>query len=170
MDSYLQPSTLIPILIAVILIGIYFIYSKYFKKKDKIQGENEIAIEHGPVNARIYDNLTGTVYNAKIPGDEAQKIIATFGSLGRKWDRYGKKLYAINKTQDGKGNTVYQPVPIPDSIKNSPRSLHDDIQHPEVAIIYGESMKEDKSFADKWGKLIWWIAVMGIIIWLMMSS
>jgi hypothetical protein len=158
--------------------------------RDKKKHKNKIVVKHAdnelsfdPVEARVADTITNKIYNSTISSDNVKQILLDFGTLGRRWLREGKYLYGFKKyfKRDDKGAylknekgayiVAYKLIDEPDSIKNSPKSLHNDVQQYEVAAIYDEMLKdEDEPFLQKYGKVLWWIAVMAFIAFLYYSK
>ena len=172
MEGYLQPQIIIPVLIVALGIIIWRMFDKRKKQKTetaKPDGKDGSVIKHEPILARVADNITRKIFNRKIQGEVLEAIYKDIPNLGGgTWNRDGKKTIDINRYKDDKGEIHWRRFPIPTGIKNSPQEFHNDMQHPEVEILY--DMKEEKSFTDKWGKLIWWIAVIGFIIAIMIQN
>lgn len=126
--------------------------------KDVITDKAEI------VHARVADNIKGTIYDTEIIKETADKIRAEFGTLGRQWDRYGRKVYALNRFLDDDGEIKLRPIKTPAQITNAPAALHNSLQQPEIGIIVAQMMKDDdKTFIEKYGVVLWWLAVMGFL-------
>lgn len=185
MEAYINnPAIYVPILIFIAGMGAYLIYNKWFKKPEPIPetlpdtspGE-EPGAETDPVKdyinkmelpdlipVFILDDQKAMFYDAEITKEEATNILATHKTLGRQFDRDGEKVYYINIEKDGKK----RPVPLPKGISNSPTGLYDDMQHPEVAILY--DVTPEGTLMSKYGQLLWWVAVIGFIVMLAIQS
>lgn len=176
MENYTQPMVLIPILIFIALALGYYFFAKARKPRRKLEETGEAAETTGtgeeaekeviyePITARVLDNKLGRIYNEEIPASVVKEIVEAHKTLGRQWDRYGKKLYGLIK--DAEGN--YKPMITPSAISNSPVELHNDMQQPEVEILF--DMSADKGFLQKYGQILWWVAVMAFIMFMWSQS
>ena len=104
-----EPLFWLAILIAAFIAGIVYFFDKRKKKSvitKKIDKKNEIEIEeseaedivlpyfenNASITVRMPDNLTGQIYNTSISDKTALAILKEYGTLGRQWDRDGKKV------------------------------------------------------------------------------
>jgi len=146
----------------------------YWQKRKGVFTKEEKPVEEkekGNIPCRIADNITGRIYNESITQSQANVIIKEHKTLGRQWDRDGKKIYGLNKYEDPAGNPCFRPIVVPSQITNAPSELHNDMQQPEIAIIMTELMKdEDKNFAEKYGQMLWWIAIMCFLAFMWSQS
>ena len=126
----------------------------------------------GNIPVRIADNITAMIFNTFISPEAAKEVIGIYGTLGRQWEREGKKIYALNRYKDDKdGQVKLRPIVISSQITNAPAELHYDLQQPEVGIVISEMLKDDdKPFLEKYGKVLWWIAVMGFLAFMWSQS
>lgn len=98
--------------------------------------------------ARIYDNIAGTIYNCEISGETLDKIILDHETLGRKWNRYGEKLYAFNRRLDGSFKPVIPTV----DLENPSSFLLGAISHPYIPMNW--NAKKQPSFLSKYGGVL----------------
>lgn len=168
MGGYLQPNVFIPLIVGILAVVLYFIFTKinqrYPRKRPKGKDEEEgesIEPIYEPIEARVADNILGRIYNTTISAKDVKKIIEKYGTLGRRWNREGKQVYGMVKLEDGD----YKPIIPPKQISSAPSELHDDMKQPEVEVLM--DMREEKSFFGKYGQLLWWTAVMAFIIFMM---
>jgi len=175
MESYFTPSIYIPILIAICAGVVYYFYQSSHKKRVGIAQAKEAAPadddklpevelasvkqfpKNQPVLCFILDNIIGREYNAYVNYKAIVKTMTKWGTLGRVWNRDGKSVLALFKTDDNE----YKPLVKPTNIINAATTLWEDTQQHEVPILFDVS--EDKSFMDKYGVWIWWLAVMAFI-------
>jgi len=183
MEIYTSPIFLIIVIVSsLIIIGFYY-FSKKTKNviklkpieaildstEDKISQEilalNEMSI--GVVPIRLADNISSRIFNSFISEELAKDIITKSGSLGRQWDREGKKLYGLNRYIDVEKNTKLRPIPIPMQISNAPTALHNDLKQPEIAIVVSEMLKSDaKKMSDEFWKHLPWLVALGFLAFL----
>ncbi len=176
------------ILFAILILGAlgYTIYNKRVKNRqpskpqvdvkkgnESLDNEAKPTIEdekvndllkRGTVMARIADNITGRIYNTEVTKDTLHKIIQKYGTLGRQWNREGTKIYGFNRFVDESGAVALQPIIPPSEATNSPTDLYNHMQQPEIPILM--DMREEKSWAQKFGQVLWWVAVMAFIMFL----
>ena len=53
---------------------------------------------------------------------------------------------------------------------DNPVELNYDTEHPEYEIILSKLLREEKNFMQKYGQVLWWAAVIGFIIFMMVSG
>lgn len=170
-------STLYIVIIVSLAIvgGLYYWQKRRVSKKETADEPGEEKAEtKGDIFCRIADNITARIYNAYITQEQKDKIIKEFKTLGRQWFREGKRVYALNKYEEQIGGNMVEklrPIMIPTQITNAPSELHNDMQQPEIAIIMTELMKdEDKPFIEKYGQILWWIAIMSFLAFMWSQS
>ena len=172
MEQYFQdPALYLPILVGLAGVLAWYVYNRKYRKAkkgdDKLDGEQTEAKDTSLL-ARVYCNLPLPARikdDEDITPDEQKAIIERSGTLGQIRDHYGKKKLILY--QDDKGDL--RPVPIPAVfIKSHPRKLYNDIRQPAAAVVY--DMSEEKDFLGKWGKLLWWVAVLAFIMFMVISS
>lgn len=177
LESFLNPRVIIPII--VVIIG-YLLF--YFRRKKKRQSNipqdirketpphdeggngEQPEVTYEPQEARIYNSITRTVYNATISGGEVAAIVTKYSTLGRKWNRDGKQLYALDYNAD----RTYSPRIMPITPNNPPSKLHRALNHPGIALWF--NVQRGKNFVEKWGWAIAfavgaffciWVAIQG---------
>jgi hypothetical protein len=136
------------------------------KTEDNPQTENEVDNISNPdsIPVRIFDCILNTVYNTGVSVETIKSITNTYGGIGRQIKRDGEDRYLLVKT----GDNTYKPVSGGIGDANSSAKLYEQMQLPEMEIVM--DMREDKSFAQKYGKVIWWLAVIGFLIFLVTSA
>jgi len=159
-----DPAVFIPILLFFLGLAGYYFWEKRKSKTLQVNKDGKEALGGKPVLCRVADNITGRIYNAWIPFEEIEKIIVAHGSLGRQWKRDNKWVYALCKQKD----ESYAPIIPPNQVKNSPSGLYADMQFPEVSVLM--DMRVDQPFLQRYGQVLWWIAVMGFIVFMMVDS
>jgi hypothetical protein len=159
---------LIYITIAVTSLG-FFAFWWFKKRKEKPTDEKHSIPKAGlaetkdlksttlSVRARIYDNISGTKYNCNVSGEIVDKIINDHETLGREWNFYGEKVYALNRRMDG----TFFPVFITPTLSNPPSQLRRMLTHPYTAFTW--NMKKPKGIFAKYGPIIW-LSVLAIIV------
>jgi hypothetical protein len=175
MESYLNPMILIPILLfAVGGIG-YYVYYKIGKKypAKKKDGEDKekapLYSRFEPIYAQVFDNTLPVPrwYWATLSGHIVEKIVLTHKTLGIQQDTdNGKKAYQLIRT----AKEEYHPVGYPRLKDDNPVELNYDTEHPEYEIILQEMLTEEKNFMQKYGQVLWWAAVIGFLIFMMVSN
>jgi hypothetical protein len=110
-----------------------------------------------PEECRIYDNITGTKYNITLTGESIDRIRAENGTLGRKWLKDGKWLFALNKKLNDSGEIEFTPVILPITLDNPPSRLRRALSHPYVPFTW--NMKQPTNILAKFGGVI----IFGII-------
>ena len=183
MGSYLSPEIYIPILVFGVGILFYYFYRKvgdmYPKKKRDGTKEADGPETKTPpmplgesVYAQVFDN-TGIVpmwYWDTIPGNVVSRIMQDHETLGIQQDTDdGKKAYQLVKDKTDKVQS-YSPVKYPILKDDDPVSLNYDTEHPEYEVILQEMLSEEKNFMQKYGQVLWWAAVIGFIIFMMVSG
>jgi len=162
---------------AFVLLCIYYAYIRIRKPKYQETPAADTKVDntkdreetggYGPIMAGVYDNESRRVdYFCEIPAEIVNKIVGEHGTLGRQWNRDGKYIYAMVK--DKKYTSGYCPINIEPRSDNDPVKLHYDMQQPEIAVLM--NMEEEKNFLQKYGMVLWWVAVMAFIIFMIMSS
>ncbi len=172
--NFLQSNVYFPVLVGLCAIFLsYYLFKLYGKKKggsnqqEKIpKVSSDIQYPKEGILCRIADNITGRIYNARITPEQAKDILKEHKTLGRQWDREGIKVYGLNKYENDKGIISFRPIQTPSAIDTAPSELHNDIKQPWIGMIMSELLKEDKSFAQKYGQVLWWIAVMGFLLFM----
>jgi len=167
----MQPTVIIPVVAGLLLVAAYYIYNRYYKKgkedEGKLAGELTEARDTALI-ARVYCN---TPLPARIKDDQAitpeeqTAILARDGTLGQVRDHYGKKKLILYEDDEGVKHAIPTPAVF---IKSHPRKLYNDIRQPAASVVY--DMSEEKSFVDKYGKLLWWVAVIAFIMFMVISS
>ena len=188
MESYMNPVVLIPILLFGVGAAIYYFRSKieklYPKKKKAgaIESEPTEIIEgttFEPIYAMVLDNSDPIVkrwYWDTIPGSIVKHILEVNKTLGIQHDTEdNKKAHILIKTlEPGNLNPnmdkVYKPISIPILKDDSPVELNFDTEHPEYEIILSSLLTEEKNFLQKYGMVLWWAAIIGFIIFMMVSG
>ncbi len=169
-----NPLFYIVLLVAAGAIGFYYLKGSHGKgggSKDNgidIDDEDlsEVRDKKGRVLVRVYDNKLLRVYNSVISKQAVGDIKTKCGTLGRQWNREGKSLYAINRYQAEDNNWELRPVLPPSHITYPPTSLHNDLQQPEIGIMFTEMLKaddNDKSFIEKYKHILIWIVGMAFL-------
>lgn len=128
------------------------------KEEDKTN-----TITYPDAEVRFYDSITRTIYNGILPGATVAVIRMTYQNLGRKWLRYGKWLYAINKYIGEDGNVLYRPVLIEETMDNSPSKLHRALRQDAVGIAY--DVRDEKGFMEKYGKVLVFVVIVLFFMW-----
>ena len=164
MSSFADPAILVPILIFGIGFLCYYVLKKNKRRKYQANEQGDKILEDEPVLCRVADNLTGHISLRTIPFQDIMTVLEIHHTLGRQRDWEGKKVYGLCKHKDGQ----YEPILPPTEITQSATELYEDMQFPEVEILY--DMREEKTFSQKYGQLLWWIAVIGFIIFMMISN
>jgi len=121
----------------------------------------------------IRDNITAQCYDFVFISEKTAKaIISEFLTLGRQWDREGKKVYGLNRFKDDiDGKIKLRPIPTPSLINSAPAELHYDIRQPEVGMVISELMKEDTStFIEKYWKILLWVFAMAFLAFMWSQS
>jgi hypothetical protein len=121
---------------------------KSLKKKKRI---------YAPINAYVYNLITGRCGPAILSGDIVGAILAEHGTLGRTRNEDGTDRYQFDR--DVKG---YRPTLYPYSPENSANRLYRARLHPEIPYVW--SVESLKSFAEKYGI---YLLFAGIVIFLM---
>ena len=159
------------IAIAIILAGIAYYYFVYRKKHQATKVKAGEATPDGVLGVlcRIADNITGCIYNATLSPDVCNTIKREYGTLGRQVQRDTDMLFFMNKIpSENEDGFAYKPVIIDKKVTNAPSKLHNDMQQPEVGIVMDLLSRDDvKPFLEKYGTVLWWIAVMAFFgfIW-----
>ena len=182
MEAYLRPEIFIPIILSAVLAGLYYFYRKMgMKYPRKKRGEPEAGAKPGkepikvyePVYAQVFDNtlVVSQWYWETIPGNEVARIIADHKTLGIQQDTDdGKKAYQLVKNVNDEGVGSYRPVTYPILKDDNPVELNYDTEHPEYEIILAKLLSQEKNFMQKYGQVLWWAAVIGFIIFMMVSG
>lgn len=158
---------LVPIILFVVGMAAYVIYTKFYKKS-KGQGQpgknGEQKPGGQPVMCRVADNMTLTIYTALVPWEDIKKTLAKHKTLGRRWDRYGTQVYGLCRRLTGS----YEPIVVTQKPGQAPSELHEDMQQPEVPVLF--DMREEKGIFEKYGKILWWVAIMALIMYFYIES
>jgi len=165
---------------ALIVVGFYF-YTQKRPIRKKAQPEPEVikfdnttdeivdvySETDGNIPVRMPDSVLGQIYDTDISEHTALKIIKEHGSLGRRWDRDGKKIYGINRYRDDEGVIRLRPVVVQTEISHSPEELYNDLMQPEVKLAITEFAKADeKSVGDQIVKYLPWLLALGFLAFL----
>jgi len=178
LESILNPRVIIPVIVVVI---VYILFHMRGKKKLKSnipqdfrkviplhqeEGVNDEQLEetYEPQEARIYNSITRTVYNATISGEEVAAIVTKYSTLGRKWNRDGKQLYALDYNAD----RTYSPREMPGTPENPPSKLHRALNHPGIALWF--NVQKGKSLFEKWGWAIGFAIGAFFCIWVAIQN
>lgn len=137
--------------------------NKKDNKEDKPAKDPELAYGE-PVLCRVADVPASRIYNEYITYNLALEIKRKYNSLGRKLNREGKQVYGLIKTLENE----YKPIPIPDRIIYDPHQFFIDMQQQEVPIVM--DVTDDEGFMQKYGHLLWWVAVIAFIMFLWSQS
>lgn len=116
------------------------------------------------VEARVYDNETRTVYNATIAADIVRQIRKEYRNLGRTWIRDGKKVYALNKRENG----TYAPVIPTETMEQPPSMAHEAITQPEVDVVFDVS--QERNFLQKYGHILLFTGAVIFIMFLLTAN
>lgn len=187
MNIYGNPLFWVGLIIAAAILYFYYRYfirpaKRKIKTSDKPEtiiadtkkkGENrtDAVIGDGNINVRLADNKTAKIYNTTISEKTALAIFNEYKTLGREWNREGKKLFGLNRFLANDGTWQLKPIIPPNQITNSPNKLFNDIQQPAIGLVVSEMLRdEDKPFLEKYGVVLWWIAVMGFLMFLWANS
>jgi hypothetical protein len=164
MEQFLKPQFLIPLLIGLAGIIIFYFWDKRKHKGSKIgKAEKDGGIKYNPIKAIIYDRTTTPFsWYETILEPEIVKVIVETHNIGRQLNYMGKKLFRYFKMVDASGIISYEGVRDPSDLKNTPVSAYIDNQHPYVEIL--DDMKEEKNFAQKYGHLLLWAGVIAFLI------
>jgi len=174
MEAYTNPMIFIPIIIFLLGgIGFYVfrkINNKYpQKRREGKEEERELYSRFDPVYAQVFDN-TGVKprwYWQTIPGALVEKIFTKYETLGILQDTEdGKKAYQLVRI----AKEDYKPIKYPRLKEDNPVELNYDTEHPEYEIILAEMLAAEKNFLQKYGQVLWWAAVIGFIIFMMVKG
>ncbi len=150
MQQYYWP--IMGTLVVIISLAIYFTWkSKIFTRRDRPQKDKE---DISGENVRLYDNETCHVSTKELSKAHVDEIKKKYGGLGRRWNYYGKSVFAINRFYDKEtGAWSYRPITVSPTLEHSPTELHCLlIQKPIVEEVW--SMKEEKTVWQKYGGLL----------------
>ena len=170
----MQPAILIPILIMLVGgIGYYF-YTKMDQwwPRKRVEGSkgddnSNAGMPYQPEYAYIHNNKTRKEYEGFIPAEKVADMMGNFKTLGENLTfSTGKKGYEVTLKENGD----YEPVLLTPPGKNDdPYQLYYETNHPEMSI-YMKGMFENKSLLAKYGQVLWWIAVMGFLMFMWSQS
>ena len=160
----LAASFLIIIALTWFLAKFLFRNKKVVLPANKIENEADKTVEHEPVDVRLYDSITRTIRNVKFDWNAALKdkrenkdyptieeIKAKWRSVGRRWNRDGKWVYAINRYEVNvkagdvvKSEIKYRPVEalMSPTRDQPPSKVHRALTHPEIAIYYDVTQQQ----------------------------
>lgn len=183
-EQYVTMEVLIPI--AVAAVG-YLIYKVVFGSKRRVKAGGEQAAnkqpkegspakEAGslileaseqPITAMVYrDNpLPRRRLEMQIKPETQKKIIETYGTLGVVKSFYGKGMVALHMDDKGKLGLIEDPWM---GANSHPRQFYINIDQAHVSSMY--EFEDERNFMEKWGKWIWWLAVMSMIMFMVISS
>ena len=154
-------------------IGYYF-YTKMDQwwPRKKVEGSKEADtsaadMPYQPEYAYIHDNKTRKEYEGFIPAEKVADMMVNYKTLGENVTfSTGKKGYEVILLEDGS----YKPVLLTPPGKNdNPFQLFYETTHPEMPF-YMKGMFENKSLLAKYGQVLWWIAVMGFLMFMWSQS
>ena len=171
---------IILIVSALLVVGYYFYTQKrHIKRKkqpepDVVKFDNVIdeivdvySEPDGSIPVRMPDSVLGQIYDTDISEHTALTIIKEHGSLGRRWDRDGKKVYGINRYRDDEGIIKLRPIVIQTEIVHSPDELYNDLMQPEIKLAMAQLIKADeKSVGDQIVKYLPWLLALGFLAFL----
>lgn len=166
----------IPIAIALLVLGLIYYYSKKQRKpstsvslmKDvmeegEVEEKEEDDADKPPILARIYSVERRFVGNREIPWKIAKEIIRKSGNLGRQWLREGKKIYAFKLE-----NNEYTPVKSPDNKGYTPRDLGNALNQDEISGWYRP--QQPQGAFSKYGPILIWTGAIIFIIFMMIAQ
>ena len=135
--------------------------------------------EPEPIYAIVLDSSDPRVkrwYWEMIPGTVVNHILEANNTLGIQHDTEdNKKAHILIKTLepsnlDPNMDKVYKPINIPILKDDNPVELNYDTEHPALEILLADIMTEEKNFLQKYGMVLWWAAIIGFIIFMMVSG
>lgn len=148
------------ILIAVVgASGVLIPYYIVTKRREKSGGDEKTGDKSPTTLCRVYNNETRRVSNENLTEDDVKKIRDKHTTLGRKWLRDGKWVYALNKLVGGE----YVPVSIPQTMEDPPSSLHRALLQDAVGIFYDVS--PEKGFFQEHGKILLFVGSVLFLLW-----
>lgn len=180
MEGYTDPAVIIPILLSGIFTLLYFVWRYWDKKYPRRQRgavadvdvdvSNTEVPKYPSVLAVVFDNtdrLSPLVFeDVTIDGFEVEKIILRSNHLGSQLKLpSGKKGFPLVKNDDG-----YDLVEEIELSPDSPIRLNNDTEHGAFAILLKRVLTKEGSFMQKYGQVLWWAAVIGFIIFMMVSG
>ena len=176
MESYAQPTIFIPVLVGLIIVFLYYLLKRRTKGSAKSSHKEELEIVEGIITTpyydadgnipvRVFDNYLARWYDTLMSIDTADKMVGAYGSLGRQWQG-DEKRYFINRFKNARGEEELRPIVAPTKIISGydPTELYQALKQPAIKIITQEMLSDDdKNFIEKYGVVLWWIAVMGFL-------
>jgi hypothetical protein len=140
------------------------------RQPGNVQKESEVKSNTLPVEARIYDNILGTIYNNTISGATVDKILSSGdGTLGRKWLYNGKWMFALNrKYNKDSGDISFEPIIVPATMDNPPSRLRRALSHPYVAITW--NTRKPDSFLHKYGVYLLFAAFVAFLMFMLIAQ
>ena len=176
MENYMDAGIIIPILIFIAAALLYYLYHKMKEKqppKDKVVAEGDTKSStsqtYEAIYAQVFDNtlVVPRWYWSMIPGVIVSEIIKNYKTLGIQQDTDdNKKAYQLVRL----GKYDFKPVSYPTLEADNPVELNYDTEHPEYELILSTLLREEKSFMQKYGQVLWWAAVIAFIIFMTVSG
>jgi len=162
----MKPEIFMPVLIGLACGIIYYFYTilnrRYPRKRmGSIEGEEDEEIVYEPVYAYIHDVMSLREYFGFVPAENVKEVMDKYKTLGQQltFDD-NKKGYEMVRQADGN----YKPViPPPPGENDDPSQLYYESEHPDIKLMM-KSMFANKSLLEKYGQVLWWIAVMGFLM------
>lgn len=166
-------TVILAISIAAIIGLAYFIYIRLQKQRDHAEIQHDKPTKGGlikgepepivPVAILDDSGMPPRLRYDTMPYSEIKAIADREGGIDRVWTRSDKRLYALYQNIDG-----FSLLKQTYNRSHSPRILYDDTQLPEIEITH--DMSEDKNFIEKYGMILWWVAVMAFIMFLWVNA
>lgn len=164
------PQYLIIFAIAILGFGTCYFFYRRRAKSQKVEDKTKDGeIHFKAIDALIYDRTTQPfTWYEKTLEPLIVKAIVESHNLSRQVNYMGKKVFRFYKLLGNEGIAFYESVIEPDDVKNSPRSLYIDMQHPYTPII--DDMTVEKNFMQKYGHLLIWLGVIAFLIVLVITN
>lgn len=160
--GYANPMVFIPILIGLLGVASYYLWQKMPRGKAKSGTQVEEKKPERLIPVHILDWGEKRDYNSSILESTAIAIKEEHGILGIPLNEDGKGIIVLNKLK----NKMW-PIRLPLAMSNAATELHYDVEQPEWPLMVDEILKEDdKPFIEKYGMVLWWMAVMGFLAFL----
>lgn len=159
----------IPIVIAVVILGFFYYRSKKAVPRESKTGEEEKEEEKEekgkPILARIWCVERRIVGNRELSYKIAKEIITKHGNLGRQRLREGKQLYSLVLNND-----IYTPVEVPQAMSKipTPRDLGNALTQDEIAGWYRPQPAQGGF--SKYGPILLWSGAIIFIIFMMVTK
>lgn len=142
--------TLIYIVVAVTSLG--FLAWWWFKgRKTEVKGEPVRKQEESttlPIRALVFDCITGEYFPFTLNSEIVDAFIKRHETLGRQWEYYGEKLYAVSREMDGS----FAHFSAPADFENPSSKLRRAITFPTIPETWGK--RDKQSFFAKYGGVL----------------